>query len=107
MSEKYRWAILGTGNVANRFASSLRNIPEQADLVAVGSRNLETANAFAQKYDITAAHDSYQGVADDPNVDIVYIGTPHPMHHRDARMCLEAGKHVLCEKAFPGGRINW
>ncbi len=100
MSEKMRWAILGTGAVANRFAASLNNIPERAELTAVGSRNLDTAAAFAEKYDIPAAHGSYQDVALDPNVDIVYIGTPHPVHHRDARMSLEAGKHVLCEKAF-------
>ena len=100
MSEKMHWAILGTGAVANRFAVSLNNIPDQAELVAVGSRSLDTATAFAQKYDIPNAYGSYQEVADDPNVDIVYIGTPHPVHHRDSRMCLEAGKHVLCEKAF-------
>jgi dihydrodiol dehydrogenase / D-xylose 1-dehydrogenase (NADP) len=100
MSEKMRWAILGTGGVANRFAVSLKNISDQAELVAVGSRNLDTATAFAQKYDIPTSHVSYQNVADDPNVDIVYIATPHPVHHRDSRMCLEAGKHVLCEKAF-------
>jgi len=100
MSEKLRWAILGTGAVANRFAAALKNISDQAELVAVGSRNLDTATAFAQKYNIPTGHASYQAVADDPNVDIVYIGTPHPVHHRDAKMCLEAGKHVLCEKAF-------
>ncbi len=100
MSEKLRWAILGTGAVANRFAVSLNNISDQAELVAVGSRNLDTAAAFAQKYDIPTFYGSYQQVADDPNVDIVYIATPHPVHHRDSRMCLEAGKHVLCEKAF-------
>ena len=100
MSEKMRWAILATGAVANRFAVSLNNISDQAELVAVGSRSPVTAKAFAQKYDIPTAHGSYQDLADDPNVDIVYIGTPHPVHHRDAKMCLEAGKHVLCEKAF-------
>ena len=100
MSEKKRWAILGTGNVANRFAAALNNIPEQAKLQAVGSRNQETADSFAQKYNIPASYASYQSVAADPNVDIVYIGTPHPAHHRDVKMCLEAGKHVLNEKAF-------
>jgi predicted dehydrogenase len=100
MSERYNWAILGTGNVANRFAKALQNISDQAEMVAVGSRNQDTAAAFAEKFDIPAAYGSYQAVADDPNVDIVYIGTPHPVHHRDAKMCLDAGKHVLCEKAF-------
>jgi len=100
MTDKYRWAILATGNVANRFAKALGNISNQAELVAVGSRTQDSADSFAEKFNIPAAYDSYQAVADDPNVDIVYIGTPHPMHHRDAKMCLEAGKHVLCEKAF-------
>ena len=100
MSERLRWAILGTGNVANRFAAALNNIPQQAELAAIGSRNQKTAAAFAQKHNVAASYDSYQSAAADPNVDIVYLGTPHPSHHRDARMCLEAGKHVLCEKAF-------
>jgi len=100
MTKKYNWAILGTGNVANRFAKSLANISDRADLVAVGSRSLDTAQAFADKYDIPAAYGSYQEVVEDPEVEIVYIATPHPMHHRDSKMCLEAGKHVLCEKAF-------
>ncbi len=100
MSGKLRWAILGTGAVANRFAAALNNISDQAELVAVGSRNLDTAIAFAEKYNIRTKHGSYQELADDPNVDIVYIGTPHLFHHRDVLMCLKAGKHVLCEKAF-------
>ena len=100
MSEKYKWAILGTGAVANRFAKALANITDQAELVAVGSRTQASAEKFAEIYGIPAAHGSYQAVADDPNVDIVYIGTPHPVHHKDAKICLEAGKHVLCEKAF-------
>jgi predicted dehydrogenase len=100
MTKKYHWAILGTGNVANRFARALGNISDRAQLTAVGSRSQETADVFAEKYQIPGAYDSYQAVADDPEVEIVYIGTPHPLHHRDAKMCLEAGKHVLCEKAF-------
>lgn len=100
MSEKMRWAILATGAVANRFAMALKNISEHAELVAVGSRNTETAKAFAEKFAIPKSYGSYQAVVDDPDVDIVYIGTPHPVHHRDTLMCLKGGKHVLCEKAF-------
>jgi predicted dehydrogenase len=100
MTKKYNWAILGTGNVANRFAMALANITDRASLVAVGSRSQQTADTFAEKFNIPAAYDSYQKVVQDPDVEIVYIATPHPMHHRDSRMCLEAGKHVLCEKAF-------
>ena len=97
---KYRWAILGTGKIGNRFAEALTHIPEQAELWAVGSRSLESANAFADKYKIPKRYDSYQAVVDDPQVEIVYIGTPGVFHARDMEMALKAGKHVLCEKAF-------
>lgn len=100
MADQMKWAILGTGAVANRFAKALHNISEQAQLVAVGSRQQETADQFASTYNIPASYSSYADVACDPNVDIVYIGTPHLLHHRDTILCLEAGKHVLCEKAF-------
>jgi len=100
MNAKIRWAILATGAVANRFATALNNISDQVELLAVGSRRVESAQAFAKKFGIPKAYGSYQEVADDPDVDIVYIGTPHPYHHRDTMMCLEAAKHVLCEKAF-------
>jgi predicted dehydrogenase len=100
MAEKLRWAILATGAVANRFATALGNITDQAELLAVGSRSRETAKAFAEKYDIPRYYGSYQEVADDPDVDIVYIGTPHPIHCENTLMSLRGGKHVLCEKAF-------
>jgi predicted dehydrogenase len=98
--QKMKWAILGTGKIANRFAAALNNIPERAELLAVGSRTSEAGQAFAKKYGIPRCHDGYQAVADDPDVEIVYVGTPGVFHQRDVSMCLEAGKHVLCEKAF-------
>lgn len=100
MTEKLRWAILGTGKIGNRFAEALNNIPEQAELLAVGSRRQETADDFGEKYSIPRRYDSYAQAAADPDVDVVYIGTPGVFHLRDVSMCLEAGKHVLCEKAF-------
>ena len=100
MTDKYAWAILGTGKIANRFATALNNIPEKAEFLAVGSRNQETADAFGEKYNIPRRYDSYEKVAADPDIDIVYIGTPGVFHLRDVTMCLEAGKHILCEKAF-------
>lgn len=100
MSDRMRWAILGTGKIANRFAAALNNIPEKAELLAIGSRSQKTADAFADKYNIPRRHVGYETVAADPDVDIVYIGTPGVYHLRDVSMCLEAGKHVLCEKAF-------
>jgi predicted dehydrogenase len=100
MPSRYKWAILGTGKIANRFAAALNNIPERAELLAVGSRTPETGRAFGDKYAIPRRYVGYEAVAADPEVEIVYIGTPGVFHHRDVTMCLEAGKHVLCEKAF-------
>jgi predicted dehydrogenase len=100
MAGRIRWAILGTGAVANRFAGALHNISDQAELLAVGSRRQESADAFGSRYAIPRRYGSYAEVAADPDVDVVYIGTPHLYHLRDASLCLEGGRHVLCEKAF-------
>jgi predicted dehydrogenase len=100
MAERMRWAILGTGKIARRFASALNNIPERAELLVVGSRNEKTAEAFGEAYQIPRRYVGYEKVAADPDVDVVYIGTPGVYHLQDVSMCLEAGKHVLCEKAF-------
>lgn len=100
MAEKLSWAILGTGKIANRFAEALNHLPEDARLLAVGSRRQETAEAFGERYGVPRRYDSYEKVAADPDVDIVFIGTPGVFHLRDVSMCLEAGKHVLCEKAL-------
>lgn len=100
MPDPMRWAILGTGKIAKRFAAALNNIPERATLLAVGSRDQATADAFANAYHIERRYQGYEQVANDPDVDIVYVGTPTVYHERDVTMCLDAGKHVLCEKAF-------
>jgi predicted dehydrogenase len=94
-----RWGILSTGKIARAFATALKALPD-AKLLAVGSRHRITADEFAINYDIPRAYDSYEALAADPDVDVVYIGTPHPMHAENALMCLRAGKHVLCEKPF-------
>lgn len=93
-----RWGILATGGIAGAFASDLRTAG--LDLVAVGSRSQESADAFAARFDIPHAHASYEALVADPDVDIIYVSTPHPMHHANARLALEHGKHVLVEKAF-------
>ncbi|MFL7813348.1 MAG: Gfo/Idh/MocA family protein [Anaerolineales bacterium] len=100
MAEIMNWGVLGTGKITNRFAQALNNIPERARLLAVGSRNQETADAFGEKYNIPRRYTSYEEVAADPEIDIIYIGTPGVYHLRDASMALNHGKHVLCEKAF-------
>ncbi|WP_109210817.1 MULTISPECIES: Gfo/Idh/MocA family oxidoreductase [Microbacterium] len=93
-----RWGILGPGGIARAFTSDLRTAG--LDVAAVGSRRRETAEAFAADFGIPRAHGSYEELVADPEVDIVYIATPHPMHAGNALLALEAGKHVLVEKAF-------
>ncbi|WP_328519403.1 aldo/keto reductase [Kribbella sp. NBC_00359] len=92
-----RWGIIGTGNIASRFASQVPTSAANA-VVAVGSRSIDSANAFADKYGITNRHGSYDDLLADPDVDAVYVATPHPMHPEWAIKAAEAGKHVLCEK---------
>ncbi|NQS91267.1 MAG: Gfo/Idh/MocA family oxidoreductase [Chloroflexi bacterium] len=100
MTDRMKWAILGTGKIATRFAEAINNIPEHAELLAVGSRKKETGDAFGDKFHIPRRYTDYEDVAKDPDVDIVYIGTPGVYHLKDVTMCLNHGKHVLCEKAF-------
>ena len=96
---KIRWGIIGTGNIAHKFATGLRACGD-AQLMAVGSRQQETADKFAAEFDVPHRHASYEALAADPDVDVVYVSTPHSFHHDNTILCLEAGKHVLCEKPF-------
>nr|WP_274637973.1 Gfo/Idh/MocA family oxidoreductase [Microbacterium bovistercoris] len=93
-----RWGILATGGIAHAFTSDLRTAGR--DVRAVGSRRPDAAERFAREFAIPRAHGSYEELAADPDVDIVYVATPHPMHAEDALLCLEHGKHVLVEKSF-------
>jgi predicted dehydrogenase len=96
-----RWGILATGKIAHQFAEDLLLTPG-ARLVAVGSRRLPAAEKFAATYSrdgaSVRAHGSYEDLVADPEVDVVYIATPHAFHLDNARLAFEAGKHVLCEK---------
>lgn len=92
------WGILATGGIAHAFTSDLRTAG--LDVTAVGSRSIESAKAFADQFDIPHAHGSYQELVADPDVDIVYIATPHPGHLENALLALDHGKHVLVEKPF-------
>ena len=94
-----RWGILGLGSIANSFADGLKSVPG-AQLAAVGSRSQEKAEAFRQKQGALRAHGSYEALAADPEIDAIYVATPHPMHAQDAMLCLNHGKAVLCEKPF-------
>ncbi|MBT2549254.1 Gfo/Idh/MocA family protein [Arthrobacter sp. ISL-65] len=93
-----RWGILGTGFIAGLQTQDL--IENGFTVQAVGSRSPESSKAFGEKYSIPTAHDSYEALVADPDVDVVYIATPHPFHHANALLALNGGKHVLVEKAF-------
>ncbi len=94
-----RWGIAATGKIAGQFATAFPAVTDtDADMVAVGSRRTETAEAFAADHGIGRAHGSYADLAADPEVDIVYVASLQPGHVADAVAFLEAGKHVLVEK---------
>jgi predicted dehydrogenase len=94
-----RWGIIGTGGIAHAFAADLEHT-SSGSVVAVGSRRQETADAFGERFGVPRRHDSYEALVEDPEVDVVYVSTPHPMHHPDALLALRAGKPVLVEKPF-------
>jgi predicted dehydrogenase len=100
------WGLIGAGGISDQLARALSHVPE-ARLVAVGSRDAAKAQAFIDQprqhetiHEPVRAHGSYQALVDDPEVDVVYVGTPHPDHVASMRLALAAGKAVLCEKPF-------
>ncbi len=99
MTDKIRWGILGTGSIAKKFAKGLTVLP-QAELIAVGSRTQESADRFADQFQVPHRHAGYEALANDPEADVIYISTPHSLHKENSLLCLEAGKAVLCEKPF-------
>ncbi len=98
-SKPIRWGIISTGNIAGAFAHALQFV-EGAELLGVGSRSQESADRFGDKYNVPRRYPTYQALAEDPDIDAVYIATPHPMHRDDTLLCVNHGKAVLCEKAF-------
>jgi len=94
-----RWGVIGTGGIAAKFVTDLGLLPD-TEVVAVGSRSQDSADAFADEFDIARRHPSYQSLVDDPDVDVVYVSTPHPGHFPAAMLAIQAGKAVLCEKPF-------
>lgn len=91
--------ILGAGGIASTMAKTVAGMKD-VEAYAVAARDLERARVFAQKYEVKKAYGSYEEMLADDEVELVYIATPHSHHYLHAKMCLEAGKNVLCEKAF-------
>ena len=91
--------IIGTGWIAEKMAITLEGM-EGVEAYAVASRQLQTACDFADRWGFTRAYGSYEEMLADKEIDLVYIATPHSHHYKHAKMCLEAGKNVLCEKSF-------
>ncbi|HMO58929.1 MAG TPA: Gfo/Idh/MocA family oxidoreductase [Roseiflexaceae bacterium] len=99
MTTPIRWGIVSTGRIAGVFATGLAALPD-AHLLAVGSRSAESAAAFADRFGIPRRYASYEELAADPDIDAVYIATPHSSHAAEAIRFIRAGKAVLCEKPF-------
>lgn len=96
--QNYRWATLGCGVIANELAQALASRGQT--LYSVANRTHAKAAAFAEKYGIEKVYDQIDDVFADPDVDIIYISTPHNTHIQYLRKALAAGKHVLCEKSI-------
>jgi predicted dehydrogenase len=97
--QSVRWGILATGGIAAAFTADLVDLPD-AEVVAVASRTEESAKAFAERFGIPRAYGGWDALAHDDDIDVVYVATPHSAHRAAAGLCLEAGRNVLCEKAF-------
>lgn len=94
-----KFAILAPGNIANSMAEAVSAI-DKIERYAVASRDLGRAQEFAQKWGFEKAYGSYEEMAEDPEVELVYVASPHSHHYEHTKLCLEHGKHVLVEKAF-------
>lgn len=97
--QSVRWGILATGGIAAAFTADLVDLPD-AEVVAVASRTEESAQAFAERFGVERAYGDWASLAEDEDIDVVYVATPHSAHRAAAGLCLEAGRNVLCEKAF-------
>lgn len=97
--EKIKFGILATGNIANSMAQAAGQLA-QVECYAAASRELARAEAFAEKWGFRKAYGSYEELVQDPEVELIYVASPHSHHYSHAKLCLEHGKHVLLEKAF-------
>jgi predicted dehydrogenase len=99
MGKRYKWGILAPGKMSAKFTRGLKLLGN-AELYAVGSRDSERAKQFANEYGFQKSYGSYEEFAADPEIEIVYIASPHSFHHEHTLLCLRNRKHVICEKAF-------
>ena len=99
---KVRWGIVSTGRITHQFVQDFAYVPN-GEVVAVASRSLESANEFAREYGIPRAYADYGQMLEDPDVDAVYVATPHTLHYQNTIDAIQARKHVLCEKPFTVG----
>jgi predicted dehydrogenase len=97
ITKTIKWGILGTGWIARKLADALK-VADHCELVAVGSRTKGSASKFAADYHLQSAYASYEELVQDPNIDVVYVATPHNLHLENTLLALEHGKNVLCEK---------
>ena len=94
-----RWGVIGPGGIATQFADGM-TLVDDGEIVAVASRSQERADAYGDRWGVAHRYDSVEALVEDPDVDAVYVATPHSRHEADTVAALEAGKHVLCEKPF-------
>jgi predicted dehydrogenase len=99
VTQEIRWGVVGPGRIAEKVVQDF-DVVEGARAVAVASRSLDRARDFASRHGIERAHGSYAEILADPDVDVLYVATPHPQHHAIALAALQAGKALLIEKAF-------
>lgn len=99
MTKIIKWGIIGLGTISRKFATGLQSAAN-AEIYAVASRSQDKADAFGDEFGAQKKYSSYEALVNDAAVDAVYIGTPHTFHKPNTLLCLNAGKHVLCEKPF-------
>ena len=99
MNNSIRWGILATGVIARNFAETAAKMGD-VKIQAASSRSIDKANAFADEFSIPTRHAGALALAKDPNVDVVYVASPHSAHYEDMKLLIENGKHILCEKSF-------
>jgi len=99
---KVKWGIISTGRITHQFVQDFKHVPN-GEVVAVASRSQDSADVFAAQYEIPRAYSSYQQLLEDPDVNAVYVATPHTLHYQNTIDAIRARKHVLCEKPFTVG----